>query len=92
MPSPGPRTSFTLLRDFSPKADPAQGLADLRQQLGSIPELAEAHLEPHGASTVVASVPAANQTHSDGLKALLKSKVSGWQVIDDQNYELPKTF
>ena len=64
----------------------------LREKLIGLPEFADAELTPRGRSSVYVSVPARNQREREQLKTLINEKVDGWHVIEEQSYDLPKTF
>lgn len=87
-----PRVKFLLLNDFRTPTGSEEQLDDLRHQLKALPDFEQVELSPSGRSAVVALVPARNQRQCDRLKALVNEKVSGWRVIDEQDYELPATF
>lgn len=86
-----PRARLLLLKDFKSSSSPTM-IDDLRRQLMALPDLAHVDLEQNSKFTVLASVPARNQKQLDRLKALVSEKIKGWQVIEEQDYNLPATF
>lgn len=91
MPNTLPRTKMLLMEDFRRGAT-TPDVDDLRKKLSGLPGFSGVELTPNGLSTVAVSVPARNQRESDQLKALVNEQVEGWKVIEEQSYELPKTF
>jgi hypothetical protein len=93
MTPPDPRATLMLLKDFK-KGDAGieSALEGLRAKLCDLPGFDDVELQPHGRSTVLASVKARNASDREQLKALVNEKVDGWQAIESQSYNLPKTF
>ena len=92
MSSNDPRARLLLLRDYQPGQGSEPDLDELHGKLRALPGFDGVELEPNGRSTVLASVPARNQRECDRLKALVNDHVDGWQVIEEQSYQVPTTF
>lgn len=89
MSSTAPFATIRLLKDFHPRGADSSELSDLRAQLARVPDLSGVKLSPEGNSTVVATLPAANQRQKNRLKTLLSKSIHGWKVIEDSSYRLP---
>ena len=80
-----------LLEDYKPDGEQPD-VDGLRRQLSSLPGFSEVELTPNTRSSVFVSVRARNQRELDNLKALVSEHVNGWRLVEEQSYDLPKTF
>ena len=81
-----------LLKDGRLPDDLEGQIADLLRQLRAVPDFAKVELVPHGDSIVLAFVEARNKRQLDHLKELANDTLHGWHVVEQESYNVPKTF
>ncbi len=87
-----PRTELLLINERNPGVERQPDIDELLRSLRNLPGFDDVTLTPKTRSTVTASVPARNMRERDRLKALVNERVDGWHVLEEQAYQLPRTF